>query len=192
MTIAAPPVAARTIMGSGTTTATREAQWISTWQSLATQYAGNSTVIGADLSNEPHAAPPGATATRRPTGKPPRPGPATPSSPSIPNWLIVVEGIQYYDGVSGWGGGNLIGVADDPVTLTDPNKLVYSPHDYPSSVYPQSWFSASNYPDNLPSVWHQQWGYIYQSGTAPILVGEYGSELQTRATSNGSTNWSPT
>jgi len=32
-----------------------EAQWISDWQMLATRYAGNSTVIGADLHNEPHA-----------------------------------------------------------------------------------------------------------------------------------------
>ena len=32
-----------------------ESQWISDWQMLATRYAGNPTVIGADLHNEPHA-----------------------------------------------------------------------------------------------------------------------------------------
>ncbi len=156
-----------------------EAQWISTWQSLATQYAGNSTVIGVDLSNEPHATATwgdGNAATDWQAA-------ATRGGDAVqavnPNLLILVEGVQNYDGVSGWGGGNLMGVADHPVMLTDADKLVYSPHDYPSSVYPQSWFSASDYPDNLTAVWDQQWGYIYQSDTAPILVGEYGSELQT-------------
>ena len=155
-----------------------EAQWISTWQSLAAHYAGNGAVIGADLSNEPHA-----TATWGDGSATDWQAAATRGGDAVQsvnsNWLILVEGVENYGGVSGWGGGNLIGVANDPVTLTDPNKVVYSPHDYPSSVYPQSWFSASDYPDNLTSVWDQQWGYIYQSGAAPILVGEYGSELQT-------------
>ena len=60
-----------------------EAQWISTWQSLATQYAGNSTVIGADLSNEPHAGATWGDGNAPPTGRPPRPAAATPSRRSI-------------------------------------------------------------------------------------------------------------
>src|SRR3569833_514206 len=32
-----------------------EARWISDWQMLAARYAGNDTVIGCDLHNEPHA-----------------------------------------------------------------------------------------------------------------------------------------
>jgi endoglucanase len=31
-----------------------EARWIADWQMLARRYAGNTTVIGADLHNEPH------------------------------------------------------------------------------------------------------------------------------------------
>jgi aryl-phospho-beta-D-glucosidase BglC (GH1 family) len=31
-----------------------EDQWVADWQMLATRYKGNSTVIGADLHNEPH------------------------------------------------------------------------------------------------------------------------------------------
>ena len=31
-----------------------EADWISTWESLATRYANKPNVIGADLKNEPH------------------------------------------------------------------------------------------------------------------------------------------
>lgn len=155
-----------------------EARWISDWTMLAQHYAGNATVIGADLSNEPHdpatwgdgsATDWAAAATRA--------GDAIQAVNS--NWLIMVEGIQTYQGQSTWWGGNLAGVASHPITLTDPNKLVYSPHDYPASVYPQTWFSAPNYPNNLPSFWNQEWGYIYQQNIAPIFLGEFGTKLQT-------------
>src|SRR3954464_5170981 len=37
------------------TSAVSEATWINDWKALAQRYAGNTTVIGADLHNEPHA-----------------------------------------------------------------------------------------------------------------------------------------
>jgi hypothetical protein len=63
--------------------------------------------------------------------------------------------------------------------LNVPNRLVYSPHEYPASVFPQSWFSAPNYPANLPGVWDHFWGYLNNSGTAPVLIGEFGTRYQT-------------
>jgi hypothetical protein len=90
-----------------------------------------------------------------------------------------VEGIQSYNGQSTWWGGNLMGAGQFPVVLNVPNRVVYSPHDYPASVYNQSWFSASNYPNNLPSVWNQYWGYLYRQDVAPVWLGEFGSLLQT-------------
>jgi hypothetical protein len=63
--------------------------------------------------------------------------------------------------------------------LNTPGRLVYSPHDYPASIYPQSWFSDPSYPNNLPSVWDRNWGYLFRQGTAPILLGEFGSRLAT-------------
>lgn len=70
-----------------------------------------------------------------------------------------------------------MGVKDHPVVLNVPNKLVYSAHDYPNSVYPQPWFQAANYPANLPSLFTQMWGYIYQQNIAPVWVGEFGTKL---------------
>ena len=67
--------------------------------------------------------------------------------------MIIVEGVAQYNGQYTWWGGNLMGVKDHPVRLDVPNRLVYSTHEYPESIYPQSWFNASNYPDNLPAVW---------------------------------------
>ena len=53
-----------------------------------------------------------------------------------PRWLVFVEGIGYSPGApnmdnSGWGiwwGENLAGARSQPIRLSDPSKLVYSPH----------------------------------------------------------------
>ena len=155
-----------------------EAQWIGTWQTLAAHYAGNSTIIAADLANEPHdpATWGDGTATDWAAA-------ATRAGNAIqavtPDWLLLVEGVQTYANENYWYGGNLRGAQAHPVTFTVPNKLVYSPHDYPASVAYEPWFYAADYPNNLPALWDATWGYLYQSGTAPVLVGEFGSALQT-------------
>jgi hypothetical protein len=94
-----------------------------------------------------------------------------------PNWLIFVEDIGTYPGQSYWWGGNLMGVKDRPIVLNLPDKLVYSAHDYPDSVYPQPWFQGSDFPANLPAKFDQMWGYIYQEGIAPVYLGEFGTNL---------------
>ena len=96
-----------------------------------------------------------------------------------PNWLIVVEGVESHGGQNYWWGGNLAGAGAAPVRLNVANRLVYSPHDYPASVYPQAWFSAPDYPTNLPAVWDAKWGYLHRAGVAPVLLGEFGTKLAT-------------
>lgn len=160
------------------TSAYPESKWISNWTMLAGRYAGNSTVIGADIHNEPH-------------------GPATWGDGSAndwrlaaeragnailavnPDWLIVVEGVEVASSGNYWWGGNLSNAGAHPVRLNAPGRLVYSPHSYPQSVWNQSWFSDPNYPNNLPSVWDKNWGYLFRQGIAPVLLGEFGSKLQT-------------
>jgi aryl-phospho-beta-D-glucosidase BglC (GH1 family) len=155
-----------------------ESQWIADWKMLAARYANSGSVIGADLSNEPHgAATWGDGSTTDWEAAATRAGDAIQTVNKT--WLMFVEGVQTYQGTYDWWGGNLAGVKDHPVVLTTANKVVYSPHDYPASVSSQPWFSAANYPNNLPAVWDQYWGYIYKTGTAPVFVGEYGSKLET-------------
>nr|BBH87659.1 hypothetical protein KTC_24100 [Thermosporothrix sp. COM3] len=166
------------------TSAYPESRWLSDWKMLASRYKGNTTVIGADLHNEPHApACWGCGDTSldwRLAAE--RAGNAILSV--NPDWLIFVEGVDCYvsgGGTNGgcyWWGGNLTGAQDYPVRLSVPGRLVYSAHDYPSSVYPQSWFSDPNYPNNLPALWDQRWGYLHKQGTAPVLLGEFGTKLQ--------------
>ncbi|MFG2041400.1 cellulase family glycosylhydrolase [Dactylosporangium sp. NPDC048998] len=178
-----------------------EASEISDWQTLATRYANNPTVIGADLFNEPHAegTEPNGTGSCWGCGVTARDwrlaaeriGNAILQTNS--NWLIFVEGVScdggggspnVWDGLPhdpmtcDWWGGNLSQAGTYPVRLNVANRLVYSAHDYGISVYDrQPWFNDSTFPNNLPAVWDHFWGYLYKQNIAPILVGEFGSTL---------------
>ncbi|HEV7950538.1 MAG TPA: cellulase family glycosylhydrolase, partial [Glaciihabitans sp.] len=140
----------------------------------------NSTVIGFDLHNEPHGSACWGCGTKSIDWQ----AAATRAGNAIlavnPKLLMIVEGVenQSASGSTWWGGG-LAGVKVKPVKLTVKNQVVYSPHDYPASIFQQSWFSASNYPNNLVGVWDKNWGYIDKQNIAPILVGEFGTKLET-------------
>jgi endoglucanase len=160
------------------TSSVSEATWINNLQTLANRYKNNPTVVGFDLHNEPHDPATwgsGDTSTDWRLAAQ-RAGNAVLSVNS--NLLIFVEGIQTFNGVSGWWGGNLMGVQNYPVQLNVANRVVYSAHDYATSVADQTWFHASNFPSNLPGVWDQYWGYIFKNNIAPVWVGEFGTTLQ--------------
>ena len=153
-----------------------EDQWVSDWQMLATRYKNNPTVIGFDLHNEPYNGTWGGGGSNDWARAAERAGNAV--LQVNPDLLVFVEGVGTYQGQSYWWGGNLMGVKDRPIVLTVPNHLVYSPHDYPNSVYPQTWFQTANFGANLPNVFRQAWGYIYEQNIAPIYLGEFGTKLQ--------------
>ncbi len=154
-----------------------ESRWIEDWTMLATRYANNPTVIGADLHNEPHGpANWGADDANDWRLAAERAGNAILAV--NPNWLILTEGVEHASSGYTWWGGNLSNAGAQPVRLNVAGRLIYSPHDYPASVYPQPWFSDPNYPNNLFNVWDVNWGYLFQQGTAPILLGEFGSKLE--------------
>ena len=175
----------RSSVGAGTegdlwyTSAYPESRWIGDWTMLAQRYAGNPTVVGGDLRNEPHGA---ATWGSGSTSTDWRLAAERAGNAILavnPDWLIIVEGVE--SGPSGydWWGGNLSAAGAYPVRLNVPDRLVYSPHDYPASIYGQPWFSDPSYPANLPSVWDENWGYLFEQGIAPVLLGEFGSKLET-------------
>ncbi|MFT2750954.1 cellulase family glycosylhydrolase [Clavibacter sp. Sh2036] len=157
-----------------------ESQWISDWKMLADRYKDDPTVIGVDLHNEPHGQASwgtGDTATDWRLAAE-RGGNAVLSV--NPKLLVIVEGTDKQpDGSGTWWGGALGAAGDKPVRLSVPNRVVYSPHDYPSSISGQSWFSSPEYPKNLTSVWDTHWGYLAKTGVAPVLLGEFGTRLET-------------
>ncbi|NGM19322.1 cellulase family glycosylhydrolase [Roseomonas stagni] len=147
-----------------------QAQWVGMWEMLAQRYAGDPTVIGADLSNEPHGASWGAWASAAELA-------GNAALAKNPDWLIFVEGVAEYANTYYWWGGNLMGAADRPVTLNVPNKLVYSAHDYPNSIHPQSFFQGPDFAAKLPDLFEKMWGYLWEGGTAPVFIGEFGTRL---------------
>ncbi|MGA9669340.1 MAG: cellulase family glycosylhydrolase [Terracidiphilus sp.] len=180
------------------TSAYPQANWIADWKTLATRYSssaftfnGNPTVIGFDLRNEPHLSGSGSTTGSCWTGDTATNG--CPTSLTSQNWpvaataagnavlainpklLIFVEGNDCYSGVCGWQGGNLIGVASNPIALSVPNQLVYSAHDYGPNLFQQAWFNGSTTPASLDAVWNKYWGYISADNIAPVWLGEFGT-----------------
>jgi endoglucanase len=160
------------------TSAVPETTWITNLKALATRYKGNPTVVGIDLHNEPHdpACWGCGDTTKDWRLAAQRAGNAVLSVNA--DLLILVEGVQTFDGISGWWGGNLMGVAQYPVQLDVANRLVYSAHDYATSVAQQDWFSDPSFPANMPGIWDKYWGYIFKQDIAPVWVGEFGTTLQ--------------
>lgn len=175
-----------------------QASWVADWQMMAMRYsdakftfAGNPTVIGVDLRNEPHLIGSSATSGSCWTGDTAVSG--CPASLTAQNWtvaaqtagnavlavnpnlLIFVEGVDCYNNICGWQGGNLLGVASSPVVLDVSNQLVYSAHDYGPSLFRQSWFNSNTTMATLDEVWNKYWGYISVAGTAPVWLGEFGT-----------------
>lgn len=155
-----------------------ESAWINDWTTLATRYLNNSTVIGLDLRNEPHNAYSGGACwdcggTYDWHLAAQRAGNAVLAV--NPHLLIFVEGTDAYNGDWYWWGGNLSGVQNSPVTLSIPNQLVYSAHDYGPQLYQQNWFNGSTTVASLNTVWTNHWGYISQNNIAPVWLGEFGT-----------------
>jgi aryl-phospho-beta-D-glucosidase BglC (GH1 family) len=153
-----------------------ESRWIDDWKMLANRYKGNDTVIGMDLRNEPF----GACWGCGDLSKDWRLAAEKAGNAILsvnPDLLIIVEGVANYNGQNTWWGGNLMGAKDFPIRLQVPNRLVYSAHEYPASIYPQSWFNDPAFPNNLPAVWDKYWGYL--AADIPILIGEFGTRLET-------------
>nr|WP_225845876.1 cellulase family glycosylhydrolase [Streptomyces sp. HPF1205] len=160
------------------TSSVPESTWITNLKAIADRYKGNTAVVGIDLHNEPHDPACwgcGDTSTDWRLAAE-RGGNAVLGE--NPNLLIFVEGVQTFNGTSGWWGGNLMGAGQYPVQLNVANRVVYSAHDYATSVAQQTWFSDPSFPSNMPGIWDKYWGYLFKQNIAPVWVGEFGTTLQ--------------
>lgn len=164
--------------------------WVNDWVTIAKLFAGNPTVIGFDLRNEPHT-PAGDTYAQGATW-----GTGDQNTDVRlayqqagnailgvdPGALIFCEGIgEFPDSAasggfdSTWWGGDLQGVAQFPVTLSSAGHVVYSAHDYGPNLFQQTWFNSATTSASLDAVWNKFWGYIYAQSIAPLWVGEFGT-----------------
>jgi endoglucanase len=163
--------------------------WVNDWATLAKRYAGNPTVVGFDLRNEPHTPAgdtyaQGATWGTGDTATDVRLAYEQAGNAILavdPGALIFCEGISENPTSSGtynstWWGGDLAMAGQYPVTLSSPGHVVYSAHDYGPNLFQQTWFNSSTTPATLGAVWNANWGYLYTQGTAPVWVGEFGTD----------------
>jgi endoglucanase len=149
-------------------------RWIQDWVMLAKRYAGDDTVIGADLHNEPHGQATWGSGDPATDWRLAAEKAGNAILAVNPNWLIIVQGVDHVGDDWYWWGGNLSGARQYPVQLDVPGRLVYSTHVYGPGVYPQPWFSDPSFPDNLPGIWQSHWSYLQKEGIAPVVVGEFG------------------
>jgi endoglucanase len=156
------------------TASVSEEQWIADWKFMAERYRGNSTVVGFDLDNEPHGEASWATGNAKTDWN----SAAERCGDAIlqvnPDVLVIVEGVEKVGTDSYWWGSNLSGVRKAPIRLSVPEKLVYSAHEYGPEVYAQPWFSSPNFPNNMPSIWNDKYGFIMQEQLGHVLIGEFG------------------
>lgn len=176
-------------------------QYYAALEWMAARYQNNDTIIAYDLKNEPHGKPYEDDAAAIWNGSKKENNwkyvAETAASKVLaknPNVLIMVEGTEIYpknskgdysskddkDYYFNWWGGNLRAVKDFPIDLGKyQDKLVYSPHDYGPTVYEQPWFKGNYDYDSLMSdCWHDNWFYIYEDNTAPLLIGEWGGFMR--------------
>jgi len=156
-----------------------EKMWIDDWVMFAERYKNNPTVIGFDLENEPHGKAvdkgstwgTGASATDWNTAAQKCGNAILAVNPDV---LIIIEGVEQYEGKTYWWGGNLRGVKKHPIVLSKPEKLVYSPHEYGPEVFQQPWFFESSFPSNMTAIWDEAFGFIAKENIAPLFIGEFG------------------
>jgi endoglucanase len=142
-------------------------QFTTGWQTITTRYKSNGLVAAMDIKNEPRQTTlDGTTLT---------PSWGTGSNTDFqamyvatgnviheidPDVLIICEGLSY--------AGDLTEVAQHPVTLSKPDKVVYSMHDYP-------WFHAANQAEEAyVTEMNKAGGYLMTNEIAPVWIGEFG------------------
>jgi endoglucanase len=152
-------------------------RWLTDLQTLATLSKTFSNVIGVDLDNEPHGLTWSAWASLASQG-----GQAVLAvNPNITIWVEGVANASPSGGLGANWGQNLFEAG--PLNGIPANRLVFSPHSYGPSVAVQSYFSASNYPANMPAIWDTLFGHLVGQGFT-VIPGEFGGHYTTSSTAS--------
>jgi endoglucanase len=159
------------------------AKFTAAWQDITKRYASNPRVAAMDIKNEPRQATVGGKALG------PAWGTATETDFAAmyttvgnlihelnPHLLIICEGLNY--------AGDLTGVARHRVKLAEPNKVVYSMHEYSWYGHPQGQ-TQSEYIAQM----NKNGGYILTEGIAPVWVGEFGDTASALSSPGGGGTW---
>ncbi|CAK4217552.1 unnamed protein product [Aphanomyces euteiches] len=150
------------------------------WKIVANRYKNTWNVVAADLKNEPHGSATWGSGNSATDWDKQALKIATTIQAIVPRWLIFVEGIAQSSrdqaAYPTFWGENLMDVQRAPITLPVADRLVYSAHVYSSDVSAQPYFSASNYPDNMPAIWDLHFGFVNKK-YGPLVIGEWGGKF---------------
>ncbi len=115
---------------------------------------------------------------------------------SHPDILIIVAGVESHQSAGTpsatpeyglyWRGGNLSGVNEHPLSISRPDKLLYSTVMTGPALEPdRGWFRnpEGEYDFNYSAIYNRKWkyafGFIIEQQIAPVFVGEWGSITDT-------------
>jgi len=154
-----------------------EAQWIADLEFMADRYKNVPHVFGIDLKNEPHGRVTWGTGNLATDWNLAAERASVAVLSKNPNVVVFVAGIDEQAACSsphahGWGG-NLEPLRCMPLSIPQ-NKLVLTPHFYGPDVYLYSYFSAPDFPLNMPAIWNTNFGFAKDMGYA-VIPTEFGS-----------------
>lgn len=156
------------------------------WVTFARKWAGNSTVIGFDLRNEPcaHTPTPALWGGNGPTDIHAMYESVGNAILKVnPDALIICESVINYNKDAYEG--DLSVVRTLPVVLRNPAKLVYSVHEYPKEI---GGYRGPEFGADYISRMKKTWGWLITEDIAPVWIGEMGASM----TSSGSQAWGHT
>lgn len=156
-----------------------EAQWIDDLKFMAGRYKDFAYFLGMDLKNEPYGAARWGSGNAAVDWNSAAERAAAAVISVAPNALVFVEGVgdgSYCTTVSSgiWWGGNINPQLCKPLDIPA-DRLVLSPHVYGPDVFNQTYFSAADFPGNMPAVWNSHFGDVQAQGYA-VVIGETGGK----------------
>jgi len=156
-----------------------EAQWIADLKFVAGRYKDYQYFLGMDLKNEPYGAARWGSGNAAVDWNAAAERAAAAVLSVAPQALIFVEGVgdgSYCTTVNSgiWWGGNVNPQMCAPLNIPA-DRLVLSPHVYGPDVFNQSYFSAAEFPANMPAIWNSHFGDVQKQGYA-VVLGETGGK----------------
>jgi hypothetical protein len=165
--------------GAGNPGTVSAAKFQEDWVTFARHWAGNPTVIGFDIRNEPcaHTKTPALWGGKGPTDIHAMYEAVGNAILAVnPDALIICEAVINYN--TGAYEGDLSVARGLPIVLRNPAKLVYSVHEYPKEIGeyrgPES---GAGYIDRM----NKTWGWLITEDVAPVWIGEMGASMNSAA-----------
>ena len=147
------------------------------WVTMAKHWAGNDTVIGFDIRNEPcaHTATPALWGGGGPTDIHVMYQDVGNAILAVnPDALILCESVINYRTDSYEGDLSVAKML--PIVLTRPAKLIYSVHEYPKEI---GGYKGPESGAGYVARMERTWGWLVRQNVAPVWIGEMGSTMKT-------------